>query len=198
MTAAAISYRSPGAAAARIGHEAAALGCRAGAAHARSARWQAHGAAAHRAARPGAGRAGGSGWPRAALSPAGRGSRQDCQRDSTRPRRHGPRGSRAGELRARLAPDLHKALHGGETRQREQQSEQGHEDPGTMYRRERHAEEDEPLGPLHEAALGVIAERLGLGPLVGDDGAHADDREGQQRHLAGRCPRRSTRPRHRR
>ena len=31
------------------------------------------------------------------------------------------------------------------------------------------AQQDDPLGPLHEAALGVEAERLGLGPLVGDE-----------------------------
>ena len=42
------------------------------------------------------------------------------------------------------------------------------------------AEQDEALRPLHEAALGVVAEGLRLGPLVGDDGADAEDRERQK------------------
>ena len=31
------------------------------------------------------------------------------------------------------------------------------------------AQQDDPLGPLHQPALGVEPERLGLGPLVGDE-----------------------------
>ena len=47
------------------------------------------------------------------------------------------------------------------------------------------AEEDDALGPLHEAAAGVEAERLGLGPLVGDQHRGREDR-----HRAGpRCAR---------
>ena len=34
---------------------------------------------------------------------------------------------------------------------------------------EAEAEQDDPLGPLHDPALGREAERLGLGPLVGDE-----------------------------
>ena len=45
------------------------------------------------------------------------------------------------------------------------------------------AQRDDPLGPLHQAALGVEAERLGLGPHVADDRAERHDRERQHRHV---------------
>ena len=46
------------------------------------------------------------------------------------------------------------------------------------------AQEDHPLGALHEAALGVEPERLRLGPLVGDEHRGAEDGEGQHGDVA--------------
>ena len=46
-------------------------------------------------------------------------------------------------------------------------------------------EGDDPLGPLHEAAPGVEAERLGLGPLVGDQHRRREDGQGQHGDPAG-------------
>ena len=46
----------------------------------------------------------------------------------------------------------------------------------------------EALGPLHEAALGVVAQGLGLGPLVGDDqrgGQHGQGQHGDAPGLGG-------------
>ena len=40
-------------------------------------------------------------------------------------------------------------------------------------------EHDDALGPLHEPAPGVEAQRLGLGPLVGDEHRGGEHREGQ-------------------
>ena len=56
---------------------------------------------------------------------------------------------------------------------------------GTQQRVEQQAEaqQDDPLGPLHQAALGVEAERLGLGPLVGDQRRQRQDGERQDRHV---------------
>ena len=47
------------------------------------------------------------------------------------------------------------------------------------------AEHHDPLGPLHEAALGREPEGLGLGPLVGDDQRGPEDRHRQQGDVAG-------------
>ena len=46
------------------------------------------------------------------------------------------------------------------------------------------AEQEHALGPLHEAALGREAERLRLGPLVGDQRGHRQDGHGQKREVA--------------
>ena len=53
---------------------------------------------------------------------------------------------------------------------------------------QREAEGDDPLGPLHQAAAGVEAERLGLGPLVGDQqrgGEHGERQHGDAARLGG-------------
>ena len=58
------------------------------------------------------------------------------------------------------------------------------------------AEEHEALGALHEAAAGVEPERLGPGPLVGDQHRARRDREREDREV-GRTGRRGTRRRRR-
>ena len=45
------------------------------------------------------------------------------------------------------------------------------------------AEQDHALGPLHEPALGVVAEALGAGPLVGDEHRERGRREGEDREV---------------
>ena len=87
---------------------------------------------------------------------------------------HRPRG-------AGLAPHLHEPLHGGDGGQHEHHPERGDEQ-GVEQQAE--GEEGEALGPLHEPALGVEPERLGLGPLVADQHRHAQHGEGQDRHPA--------------
>ena len=47
------------------------------------------------------------------------------------------------------------------------------------------AEGDDPLGALHEAATRVEAERLGLGPLVGDEHRRAEHGHRQHRDATG-------------
>ena len=52
----------------------------------------------------------------------------------------------------------------------------------------REAERDDALGPLHQAAPGVEPERLGLGPLVGDQqrgGEHRERQHGDAPRLGG-------------
>ena len=51
-----------------------------------------------------------------------------------------------------------------------------------MSRKQAEAQEDDPLGALHEAAAGVEPERLGLGPLVGDQCRHRE--HGERQHAA--------------
>ena len=63
-------------------------------------------------------------------------------------------------------------------------------------RQEPDAEQDHPLGPLHEPALGRDPQRLGLGPLVGDQRGGAEDGERQQHQMTGWAPP-GTRPPHR-
>ena len=56
---------------------------------------------------------------------------------------------------------------------------------------------DDPLGALHEPAAGVEAERLGLGPLVGDEHRQREHGERQHRACGRRRPSRGTRRRRR-
>ena len=70
----------------------------------------------------------------------------------------------------------------------------GHED----VEREADAEEHEPLGPLHEPAAGVEPERLGPGPLVGDQHRQREDRHGEHGDRAACRSRRGTTRRRRR
>ncbi len=86
-----------------------------------------------------------------------------------------------GVAPGRGVPDLDESGDGGEGDEDEQDPEDGHEDDGAQ---EAHAEEEHPLAALHEAALGREAERLRLGPLVGDQGGHRQDGHGQQREVA--------------
>ena len=61
----------------------------------------------------------------------------------------------------------------------------GHEDG----ERERDAEEHEALGPLHQPAAGLEAERLGPGPLVGDQHRARGDGEREDRQVRRLRPR---------
>ena len=59
------------------------------------------------------------------------------------------------------------------------------------------AQQDDPLGPLHQAALGLEPERLGLGPLVGDQSRQPHHGERQQGGVAAVLGGAGTRRRHR-
>ena len=73
---------------------------------------------------------------------------------------------RAGARSAGLAPHLDEPLHRGDRGEHEHHP-RARARAATSNSRPKPSSDD-ALGPLHEAALGVEAERLGLGPLVGD------------------------------
>lgn len=64
-----------------------------------------------------------------------------------------------------LAPDPGEALAGGDERERQHQPQDREQQAGHG---EPDGQRDDPLRPLHDPTLGVEAERLRLGPLVGD------------------------------
>lgn len=69
------------------------------------------------------------------------------------------------QLLRRLAPDLGEALNRRDRRQDQHQPQYGLEE---WRDGQADGEGDDPLGPLHEPALGVEPKRLGLGSLIGD------------------------------
>ena len=81
-----------------------------------------------------------------------------------------------------LLPDLHEPLDG-----RDGSEDQHHPERGDHEFREQQCEgeHDDALGTFHDAALGIPAERLGLGPLVRDEHGKTHDRH-RQHHDAAR------------
>jgi hypothetical protein len=89
-------------------------------------------------------------------------------------------------LGARLAPHLDEALSGGQQCQREHHPQ--HADQ-PLVEQQTEAEHDESLGALHEPTLCVVAERLGLCPLVRDQHGRGHERD-RQHHEMTRARRR--------
>lgn len=94
-----------------------------------------------------------------------------------------------GHVPAGLSPNFDKAKHrsgnGQDEHDPERDDEEGRE-------QETETKGNEPLGPLHKAALGLKPETLSLGPLIGNQGCRYVQAKGQQRHSwavrAGQIP----------
>ena len=92
---------------------------------------------------------------------------------------------RAGRKVRRLAPHLDEPLHRGDRHEHDHHPERGDE----QVEEQRDAEQHHALGPLHEPALGVVAETLGPGPLVGDRASRARRRRTRGSDGTGSGPR---------
>ena len=75
-----------------------------------------------------------------------------------------------------LVPHPHEALDGRERREGQHHPEDGDEQDRDQ---QAEAQQDDALGTLHEPALGLEAQRLGLGPLVADERGQPHDGHGQ-------------------
>jgi hypothetical protein len=79
----------------------------------------------------------------------------------------------------RLAPHHHEALDRGEPAEHDHHPQHRRQ----HVEREADAEQDEPLGALHQPAARAVPEALGLGALVGDEHREPGRGEGEDREL---------------